>query len=212
MNKIYVLSGLGVDERVFDTFEFNDSIVRFISWIPPLKKESLADYAKRIAMQIEDEHPVIIGLSFGGMVAVEIAKIRKVKKVIVLASAKERAELPKLYLFIGQWRLHRLMPSFVLKQCNFLTYWFFGVHTEKEKKMLQRIILDTDERFLTWAIHAILTWQNKEIPGNLVHIHGSKDHILPCNLVKYDYLIEGGGHFMTVNRAQEIEQIIREVI
>ncbi|MGS4345512.1 alpha/beta fold hydrolase [Myroides odoratus] len=212
MSKIYVLSGLGVDHRVFDSFEFNNSEVHFVSWIIPFKKETLSSYAKRIAEQIEEENPVIVGLSFGGMVAVEIAKIRQVSKVILLASAKGRQELPKSYLFIGKCKFHHGVPSSFLTYCNFLTYWFFGVSTLEDKKLLKTILADTNPDFLAWAIDAILNWNNKEIPANVIHIHGSKDRLLPSKNCSYDYLIEGAGHFMTVSHAKEIECLMEENI
>lgn len=53
----------------------------------------MADYAKRLSLQITDEQPILIGLSFGGMMAMELAKIIKVQKIVLLASAKSANEL-----------------------------------------------------------------------------------------------------------------------
>ena len=44
-----MLSGLGVDDRVFDTFEFKNKNIVFISWITPLQHDALPSYATRIA-------------------------------------------------------------------------------------------------------------------------------------------------------------------
>lgn len=90
MSKIYILSGLGVDRRVFDKIDFGDLDVEFVDWITPLRNETLEDYTKRISLKITTENPVLIGLSFGGMVAVEISKIIKTKKIILIASAKNK--------------------------------------------------------------------------------------------------------------------------
>lgn len=38
MDKVYIFSGLGVDERVFDQINFDGLDVEFIDWIKPLKK------------------------------------------------------------------------------------------------------------------------------------------------------------------------------
>ncbi|RZJ29312.1 MAG: alpha/beta hydrolase, partial [Chryseobacterium sp.] len=72
MNKIYIFSGLGVDRRVFDNIDFGDLNVEFIDWIIPLTNEAIEIYAERISRKIISENPILIGLSFGGMVAVEI--------------------------------------------------------------------------------------------------------------------------------------------
>lgn len=97
--KYYVFSGLGADERVFKNLSFGEAEVEHIHWIPPLTTETLAQYAQRIAQRITTPHPVLVGLSFGGMVAVEIAKILPVEKVILISSAKTRDELPPSYRF-----------------------------------------------------------------------------------------------------------------
>lgn len=97
MNKIYILSGLGVDKRVFDKIDFGNLDVEFVDWIKPQKKESIESYARRIQESIKTENPILIGLSFGGMVSVEISKIRKTERIILLASAKIKSELPLMY-------------------------------------------------------------------------------------------------------------------
>lgn len=203
-----MLSGLGVDHRVFEHFRFENKKVTFLVWIPPLKKESLAAYAKRMAQQIPTDNPVLIGLSFGGMVAIEIAKIRVVQKVIVIASAKSKREIPPLFRLLGRLKLHRLLSAALLKRGNRLTYWFFGVHTQEDRQLLKTILDDTDPVFLRWAIDAILTWQNAVVPSRVLHIHGDQDRLLPYRFVIADYCVVGGGHFMTVNKASQIEAIM----
>ncbi len=208
MSKIYILSGLGVDKRVFDNIDFGELNVEFIDWIQPLKRESLKSYAKRISEKITGNNPTLIGLSFGGIVAVEISKIIQTKKVILIASAKTRNELPGIYHFAGKLKLNKLIPNALLKKQNFVTNWFFGIETESEKQLLRTILKDTDPNFLSWAINEIANWKNIESPNNCIHIHGSKDRIIPFKNVPADFTIENGGHFMTVNRSKEIEVLI----
>ena len=78
------MSGLGVDKRVFDNINFGKLDLEFIDWIEPTKKESLQDYSSRISKKVTSENPILIGLSFGGIVAVEISKIIKTKKIMTL--------------------------------------------------------------------------------------------------------------------------------
>ncbi len=59
-----------------------------MDWIEPLKNESLKNYAQRISNKITSDNPTLIGLSFGGILAVEISKILKLQKVILISSAK----------------------------------------------------------------------------------------------------------------------------
>lgn len=212
MPKIYIFSGLGVDQRVFDKINFDGLNVEFIDWILPLKSETIENYAKRISQKIIEKDVVLIGLSFGGMMAVEVAKIIPVRKVILIASAKTKFELPLLYRIAGKLRLHKLIPSAVFKWSNLLSRWIFGIQTKEEKVLFKNILKDTDSRFLRWAINEIVSWKNLEFPANCIHIHGTKDRILPARNCKVDYLIQNGGHFMTVNKAKEIEKIVKEIV
>ena len=210
MSKIYIFSGLGVDQRVFNKMNFDGFNVEFIDWILPLKNETIQDYAKRISQKIIEKDVVLIGLSFGGMLAVEVAKIIPVRKVILIASAKNKFEVPLLYRIAGKLWLHKFIPSIVFKWNNFCTYWLFGIQTKEEKMLFKNILKDTDNNFLRWAINEILRWKNIDVPINYVHIHGTNDRILPSHNCKVDYFIENGGHFMTVNKAKEIEKIVKE--
>ena len=74
MKHIYLLSGLGVDDRVFEKIVFPYPHT-FIKWMLPLVQETMQAYAKRLSEQITHANPILIGLSFGGMMSIEIAKI-----------------------------------------------------------------------------------------------------------------------------------------
>lgn len=212
MNKIYIFSGLGVDKRVFDNIDFENLNPNFVEWIEPKKNEPLVNYCKRISQEIKAENPILIGLSFGGMVAAEIAKIIKTKNVILIASAKTKNELPLLYRIAGSLKITKLIPTSILKQQNFLTNWFFGVKSKEDKNLLGKILNETDPKFLKWAINEITNWKNLEKPMNYIHIHGNNDKIIPIKNVDANFIIENGGHFMTVNKPKEIEQLIKNAI
>lgn len=212
MNEIYIFSGLGVDKRVFDNIDFGSLNPKFIDWIPPLKNESLSSYSKRISKKIDSENPILIGLSFGGIVATEISKNINTKKLILIATAKTKYELPLLYRIAGKLYLNKLIPNRILKKQNLLTNWFFGVKTIQDKKLLKQILKETDLNFLKWAINEIVNWKNIEKIKNYIHIHGNKDKIIPIRNVEADFIINNGGHFMTVTKSAEIEKIIKIVI
>lgn len=206
--KIYIFSGLGADKRVFKHIKFIDFEPVFIYWISPLENETIEYYAKRISRQIENENPIILGISFGGIIAIEISKQIKTKKIILLATAKTRNELPKFYLLIGKLRLIKVTPTRLLKKTNFLSHYFFGTKTKEDRKTLKEIIDDTDPKFLKWALHKILSWTNTELLDNYVHIHGTNDKIIPNKKIMCDIEIKNGGHFMTLNKFEELNNVI----
>lgn len=214
MDIIYLLGGLGTDERVFKDIDLSGFRTKFIHWIPPIACESIEGYCKRLSRQINTPDPVLIGLSFGGMVAVEIAKLIDTEKVILIASAKTKYEIPFYYRFAGALRLHKLVPVAFLKRPTIFGNWFFGTEGREDKKLLANILRDTNPAFLNWAVDVIVRWKNETFPlsGKLTHIHGTKDRVLPYRFVKPDITIVNGGHFMTVNKAKEITKVLRVLL
>lgn len=206
---VYLISGLGADESIFQNLDFKNLKPVFIKWLVPQSNDTLKTYAIRLSAQIETTHPIILGVSFGGMIAIEIAKYIDCQQVIIISSAKTQYEIPLLYRFLGKLRFHRLIPIALFKQVNPITYWFFGMQTKTERNLLKTILENTDAIFLKWAIHAILTWQNKIIINKLIHIHGNQDRILPIkNLQKVDFEIENGGHLMIFNQATILNSLL----
>jgi pimeloyl-ACP methyl ester carboxylesterase len=212
MKNIYIFSGLGADERVFKDLDFSGFDVTFIRWTIPKDNVTIENYAKRLIEQILTKRPTLVGLSFGGIIATEVAKLIETDKIILIASAKTRQEIPFYYRFAGQLKLHKLLPTRLLKQPNFLSNWFFGTENEADRKMLADILHDTDPTFLKWAIDKIVNWTNQVRHKNVQHIHGTADRILPFRFVECDLTVFGGGHFMTVNKADELTQKLRNLL
>jgi pimeloyl-ACP methyl ester carboxylesterase len=213
LNKnIYIISGLGADKRVFQLIDFQNYNPIFIDWISPLKNESIENYATRMSEQILDEKPILMGLSFGGMMIMEIAKQRETEKIILFSSAKTRNELPFYFRWIGALGLHKIVPTRLLKWPNGFSNWIFGANFPFEKGILKIILTETEVNYLSWSVNAIMRWKNTEIPNNVTHIHGTKDHILPIRFVKADIQIQDGGHFMLLNKTEEINLLLKDLL
>lgn len=210
--KVYFLSGLGADEKAFQALELPDVEPIHLNWIPPLKKESIEAYAKRMAERITEPDPVIIGLSFGGMMAIEIAKLIPVKKLILISSAKGKQELPPYFTICSHIPFHKILPLRIMSMNEKAMFYIFGTRTAEQKKNLVSIINNSITGFNKWAIDRIVNWNNNKLPANLTHIHGNADKLLPYQFVKADYTIDNGGHFMIVNQAKEISVLLQKLL
>lgn len=209
---IYIFSGLGADKRAFNKLDLSGVSVTFIEWEVPKRNEAIEDYATRMLQQISTTKPIIMGLSFGGMMAIEVAKQIDTEQIILVASAKSKTEIPFYYRVLGLLSLHKIIPASLLKRSNPLTNWFFGVSSKQDKEILRQILIDTDPIFLKWAIDKIVRWKNQSIIKNLTHIHGTKDRILPLCFVDCNVSIKNGGHLMTINKAEELTTIIEKIL
>lgn len=74
----------------------------------------------------------------------------------------------------------------------------FGLHTTEYIEIYERIVSNTDFYFNNWAVSALLRWENKIAPNNVIHIHGSDDKMFPIKYVRSDFTVQGGGHLMVM--------------
>jgi pimeloyl-ACP methyl ester carboxylesterase len=214
MHKIYFISGLGADARVFELLSFKNSHhCVYMQWLEPDKRETLIHYIVRLKEQInENEAFILIGVSFGGVVAIELAKQLRPQKTIIISSIAKASSLPWYLQLAGKSGVYKLLPTLLLKNVNFLTYYFFGVYDKKEKALLKNIIKETSEEFVKWAIPQILHWKSEIAVGDLIHIHGTADKILPLPHFNSAIQIGGGGHFMIVTHAAKIDYILHDLL
>lgn len=194
----------------FDFVDFSGFKVNHVEWVTPLNNESIEHYAKRLLTQIKGDKPILIGVSFGGIMAIEIGKLIDTAKVILISSAQTKSDIPIYFRRSGFSWLGKLIPSGLFKKTNPLTFWYFGTETKSERDLLRNIINDTDEKFLKWAMGRIAGWKNETVLMNTIKIHGTNDRILP--LTKADFEIMNGGHLMIVNRGEEISNLLKRIL
>ena len=207
--KIYAISGLGADRRVFDFLNLDLELVP-IDWIEPKKNESIENYAERLSKIIDTRHDfILMGVSFGGLVAVEISKILKPKLTILISSVATKKEIPKFLKLIGQTEIINLIPKELFNPPLKLAHYLFGA---RNKNLLNQILQDTDLRFAKWAVQELTKWRNEEHIPNLIRIHGTHDKLLPWKGTGNVELIEEGEHFMIVDHADELSRVINQKI
>jgi len=212
MKEIYCISGLGADKRAFQYLKLNNCNLHYVEWIQPLNNETISSYTSRLLEQIKTKNPILIGMSFGGMIAVEMAKQIKTEKVILISSIKTKYEMPLLYRMLAATGIQYVFPLKIIKYAYAIAFWFFGLRQEKEKKFLKTILLDTEPNLFEWSIKSAITWNNSTQPNNCFHIHGTADKIFPIKNIKANYKIENGGHFMIVNKAAIISAELNKIL
>lgn len=214
MKTIYVFSGLGVDRRVFDKILWPGNVeVCHVDWIPVIPKESLQEYAYRLSENICAEQSILVGLSFGGIVAQEVAKNVLTSKVVLLASLKEFDRKPCYLTVLRYLPLHRFIPVRFFKWHNRFLDWIFGITSLENSKMLKQILKDTDPVFLKWAIDKIISWKPTGCEAVVQQIHGAEDKIFPLkNCSNPDIVITKAGHFMTIENYKQVSIALAEII
>jgi len=211
--KAYFISGLGADKQAFKRIKL-PSVYEpvYLDWITPRKNESLTDYARRFSSLIkEDDEFILIGLSFGGMLATEIARLRKPLKTIIISSIACSNELPWYFRGAGRFGLHKALPIKILKAGSMLKN-FMGARSKEDKAIIYNYAKFADPELVRWSLNAIISWQQPERLSEVIHLHGSNDYMLPARFTHPDYIIKDGGHLMVFNKAEEVNRILGEVL
>ncbi|PQB05760.1 alpha/beta hydrolase [Aureitalea marina] len=205
--RIYCISGLGADERVFEKLKLDAEMIH-LNWIEPNKNEDLKSYALRLSEKIDQSQPFcLMGVSFGGMIATEIGKHLNPVKVFLISTAEISDELPLHYRAFGKTNLSKLIPSKLYDMPKGMASFMFGTD---EKELLGKILDDTDPSFTKWAIGALTSWDNKSRLVNSYKINGTKDRLIPLNSHPSHYTVQNAGHFMIYDKADEISKVVNQ--
>ena len=206
---LILLPGMGGDGRLFrpQRAVFPNLIVP--SWIEPLPKESLVDYAARFAKVIDPGQPCFLGgVSFGGVVALEVASHLMTRECFLLGSIRSPQEIPRrLRLFrsvsglvmIPKW----LSPCVLACGSRYLNPTVRGALHQ---------VHDADGRFLRWAAQAILNWTPSDGVKSVrvSQINGDRDRVFPHGLTKADRVVPGAGHLVSLTHPDVVNQFLLE--
>lgn len=208
LKTVYCISGLGADEQVFCNLHLKGYKLKYIPWLVPHKKEKIKVYARRMAEYIEQESPILLGVSFGGMIGIEIAQQIKLHRLIIVSSIKSTIEMPGWMKIAGKIKLNKLLPAKTYRLTEKIDYNRLGATTKEERDMVRNYRKKADPVYLDWAIHEILNWKNGWQPDNIIHINGDKDKIFPIKNIKPTHIIKEGTHMIIYNRANEVSEFI----
>ena len=209
--KLYLIPGQGADGRLFKNLQLEDYDTTILEFIRPEKKEDMASYARRMASRIDTSKPFfLLGVSLGGMVAVEISKFLQPEKTIIISSIKGKREIPGRYKIFRKLPLHRLLGGRFYKWGTRIAQPMFEPLEAENKELFHAMVKAKDPKFMKRAIRCIVEWENEVIPENILHIHGTDDHTLPYKSVNADITIDGGTHMMVLRRGEEISGILKD--
>ena len=109
--EVYMMPGMAANPLIFERIILPDNFkINYLEWLMPLDNEKLDDYIFRFSKSIVGENIVLIGVSFGGIIVQEIAKIKPVHKIIIISSVKTSKELPILMQLGKNIGAYRFFP------------------------------------------------------------------------------------------------------
>jgi pimeloyl-ACP methyl ester carboxylesterase len=213
MDKIYLISGLGADYRLFRHIELPGYDVIHMHWIEPDSSDTLATYAgKLIARYGVQPNSIVIGDSLGGMLTIEVAKQVQVSKAILISIIKTSDEAPWYFSFFRNFPVYKLIPGEFFTSPGRLIKHVFGKMSKEDGAMFGSMLENSSPKFIKWAMHAVLNWQSKTVVPNVYHITGNKDMVFNYKRIKGATIIDGGTHIMVFDKAQQINLLLKEIL
>ena len=212
---LYCFPGLGASTKIFERLQLPEDEIEMhlISWkIPTSFEESIHDYAARICEEIKHENPIILGVSFGGMIVQEMSKIIEVEKVIIVSSLKSHDEFPNRLKVIKDTKAYKLFPTGFIQNFEEYAKYFYGDFLKKKAELYKMYLSVRDPLYLKWALHNVLHWKQDTPLANLIHIHGTDDSIFPHKHIQDFIPVEGGKHEMILTKPRQISEILRKSI
>jgi len=210
---IYFFPGLGAGSKIFEHISLpKESFeIHLLEWKIPLSfNESLQEYAKRMCEDVKHENPILLGVSFGGILVQEMSKIISVEKIILVSSIKSNDEFPNRLKIIQTTKVYKLFPTKIAENIDAYTKYFLGDFLKKRADLYKMYLSVRNADYMKWAIYHVLHWHQENAPENILHIHGTDDHVFPIKYIKNCITIENGTHTMILLKAKSISEIIRK--
>jgi len=211
--RIIFFPGLGTDERLLQPQRTLPVDIVVPRWLDPLdERETLAGYAKRLAETLDTSRPFYLGgISFGGFVALEVARHVKPRRVFLLSSCTSRHGIPHAYRLAGDMLLPYLVNALLTPIMRLpSTVRSFGPsHLVTGNKLVKEMVRDCTPELFRWSVAALLRWDGHRDPiAPVVHIKGDRDIVLPHHLCRPTHLVRGAGHLMNLTHASQVNEII----
>lgn len=205
--RLIFLPGLNGDPRIFRELIRHFPHAEVIEWLTPLRRESITNYAARIAEPLGDlRGAVIVGVSFGGIIAQEMATRHAAKACLLISSIRNPSELPPHYRLgriVARLPVENLLASAEIASAylpKFAQSRSMPATASRKRK---------NAAWKRWAIGAVLRWEpiaSREF--NVTHIHGDRDTTFPIRFVHPDVTIAGAGHLIALTHANLISDVI----
>ncbi|WP_269237310.1 alpha/beta hydrolase [Flavobacterium flavigenum] len=211
---VYFMPGLAASPTIFERIKLDETVFEtfLLEWEIPNLKEPLSDYALRITKNIKHKNPVLIGVSFGGILVQEMARHIEARKVIIISSVRCNAEFPRRMKIGKTTKAYRLIPMKLILNIENLAKYSFGEKINKRIKLYEKFLAVRDLNYLQWAVESVICWDRNQIDEKVIHIHGDQDDVFPIKYINKCIVVKGGTHIMILNKYKWLNENLPSII
>lgn len=214
---VYLLPGLGADERLFEPQLNEFENVSVLSWIEHKNDEDLSTYCQRLAAAHRPhlkEPYVLGGMTFGSIVSIELTKHLNPEALFLLAGFRSSSDIqssfhiqakslqlvpdPLVLLFVTNIGLNQFVRREGLSE----------QYADLLKEQAKAISLD----FFRWSVKQSSEWSfHSEIETPFLQVQGENDYVCGKPPYKDVQTIEGGNHLVQYTHAEEVNKYLEQV-
>lgn len=208
------MPGMAANPTIFENIKLDTTRyeIHWLSWKIPLKNESIQDYARRMCNEVKQENPIIIGVSFGGVLVQEMAKLIKVKRLIIISSVKQTSEIPKHMLLAKETGVYKYLPFGLLNYIEQIEKLPVGDLVRKRLKLYKQYLSVNDKIYLDWAVKQMVCWEQAKPLKDIIHIHGDQDRVFSIKNINNCIIVPDGTHLMILNRFRWFNENLPQLI
>ncbi len=211
---VYFVPGLAAGKEIFRNINLPEDRyeVTILEWLIPNKNETIKAYAKRMAARVTHENPVLVGVSFGGVMVQEMEAFLNPGKVIIISSVKCNKELPSRLIFAKKTKAYKLVPTSLVSTVDDFTKLAIGPRSKKRLRLYNEYLSVRDKEYLDWAIEKMVNWDREDPKAHIIQIHGDQDPVFPIKNIPAPICIEGGTHAMIINKGSKISKLLQNIL
>jgi len=191
---------MGANSSMYDPLRKELSFeINFINWPKYNGEKTYTATARRVIEEngIKDDD-IVGGSSLGGMIAMEIARQKRLTAVVLIGSAISMAEVQGILTILAPVAARTpisLVQSLAGKHNNIIT----------------KMFAEADSQFIKAMCQHLPQWpgaKNLEVP--FFRIHGQKDHVIPCPKAGAE-IISNAGHLIAITHARECGEFLNKI-
>jgi pimeloyl-ACP methyl ester carboxylesterase len=211
---VYLMPGMAANPTIFEHIKLPEDQfkIHWLEWEIPLAKESLQDYAKRMSLKVTHNKPVLLGVSFGGILVQEMSRFLEVRKLILVSTVKTKHEIPKRLQLVAKTKAYKILPTQLLGNVKLLAKYAFGETLTKRAELYEKYLSVSNKTYLDWAIKEMVCWSQETPIPNCIHIHGEQDAVFPVNNITNYLSIPKGTHVMIIYKYKWFNENLPKII
>lgn len=211
MTRRIMFPGMGADDRLFEPQQAAGLHFEVPAMPIPRRTDRLSDYAARLADQLKlDRDCVVLGVSFGGMVAAELGRLLNPRGVIQIASCRSRAAIPRYYWPV-RWASFVLPDAVIRYRVGASSRIMARLESlsPEQYALVRRMSVSIPIPYLRQVGRMILTWGGiPSLACPCFHIHGGRDRIIPASGVQPTEVVPQGGHLINLTHADQVNRFL----